>query len=97
MYQVVWRYEVKEQYLSHFTEMYGSSGNWVELFKKSPHYIKTELFKAAEGQHTYVTIDFWQSKNAYQEFYEDHHSEIDQLDVLGDGFTIEEAKIAESL
>ena len=95
MYQVLWRYKVKPEYIAAFLKIYDSSGEWAQLFVKSPNFIKTELFYETNAIQFFITVDHWKSKNAYQEFYKKYKKEIDRLDALGNQMTIREERIGE--
>ncbi|SMD32567.1 hypothetical protein SAMN04488029_0915 [Reichenbachiella faecimaris] len=95
MYRVIWRYRVESERIKDFLKVYDSKGDWVQLFSKSPDYVKTELFCETETNQMFITIDYWTSKEAYQEFYKKHKKEVDLIDALGDNMTSLEERVAE--
>lgn len=62
---VIWQYRVKPEKAQEFLEAYGPDGEWVRLFHESPGYIGTELLCDSDNQHTFVTIDRWESARAF--------------------------------
>lgn len=95
MYKVIWRYQVKPEGVRDFLKIYDSNGEWVQLFSKSPDFIKTELFYETNAIQFFLTIDYWKSKKAYKDFYKTHKKEVDQIDAMGDKLTIIEERLGE--
>lgn len=95
MYKVIWRYQVKPEGVKEFLKIYDSSGEWVQLFSRSPDFIKTELFYETNAIQYFLTIDYWKSKKAYKEFYKANKKEVSQIDAMGEGLTIFEERLGE--
>lgn len=51
-----------------FTEMYGPNGPWAQLFRTASGFLGTQLLRDLEGARRYVTIDRWESRDAYVAF-----------------------------
>ena len=45
MFVAVWKYEVKEESIEKFEDLYGQEGKWVKLFKENAGYLITEFIK----------------------------------------------------
>jgi heme-degrading monooxygenase HmoA len=84
MYIIIWKYKVNEDFKNEFEMLYGSSGEWVKFFKRSPHYFGTELIKNEE---IYITIDRWDSIENYKEFLNLNKKEFDIIDMKGERLT----------
>lgn len=95
MYKVLWRYQVKPEGMRAFLKIYDSSGEWAQLFSKSPDYIKTELFYETNAIQFFMTIDYWKSKKSYQEFYKKYKEEASQIDAMGEKLTLLEERLGE--
>ena len=54
---------------------------WVQLFRKAPGYRTTKLVRDVRGNGTYFTLDFWDSRKAYEQFRQDHALEYAAIDV----------------
>lgn len=67
-FAAVWRYQVRTGRESEFVDLYNGDGAWAQLFRSSPGYIGTELFKACDVPLTYLTVDYWSSEETYREF-----------------------------
>lgn len=67
MYLIVWKYSVPAAHASAFVRAYGPEGDWVQLFGSAPGYLGTELI-ACDDSDTYMTIDRWSTKAAFDAF-----------------------------
>ena len=86
MYQVIWEYKAKPKTVSKFEELYGPKGERVKLFSQSKNYQGTELLLDDEGDLSYITIDFWESESAYNDFMQTSKEKYDLLDQKGNVF-----------
>jgi len=41
----------------------------------------------------YLTMDFWESRNAYEEFMAGHRAEYEKLDAMGENMTVRERRV----
>jgi heme-degrading monooxygenase HmoA len=81
MFIVIWKYVVSDEYRADFEKAYGSTGDWVKLFKRSDDYIDTELLQEQENPHRYVTIDRWKTSHAcesFEQLWGNEYKEIDE-------------------
>ena len=68
MFLALWEFEVKSGCTERFQSVYGPSGDWVRLFRTDPRFIKTRLLHDPAEPSKYFTLDFWQSRSAYESF-----------------------------
>ena len=87
MYVIIWEYHVKPEHVDGFERTYGSEGEWVELFKKHPSFLGTELLRNANHPQRYITIDRWISAEAYNSFRAARQDEYRALDALCESLT----------
>ena len=80
MFVILWEYEVKPGREESFERVYGPQGAWVELFRRSPHYLSTQLLRDPFRSSVYFTLDFWDSGNTYQQFKLAYHADYELLD-----------------
>jgi heme-degrading monooxygenase HmoA len=80
MIEVFFRYRVHPAQARSFEHAYGREGPWVRLFSKHPGYVRTRLFRHKDDPHIYLTIDVWESKEAYDEFRSEHADAYRRLD-----------------
>jgi heme-degrading monooxygenase HmoA len=67
-YLVIWEFHVRRGQQEKFEAIYGPNGDWAELFRQSDNYLGTELSRDLQNPSRYVTLDFWTSQKAYEEF-----------------------------
>lgn len=94
-YIYLWVYEVSPEAVDDFCELYGPDGAWVALFRQAPGYLDTQLLEDRHQMGRFVTIDRWESEEAFSNFraaFEDH---FDHLDHLGEELTVRETPLGE--
>ena len=92
-YVYFWEYEVDPTHAAEFEALYGPSGEWVELFRSSPGYLRTELHRDRDHPHRFVTIDYWESAQAWQEWRAKVEVEYEELDRRAARLTVTEREI----
>jgi heme-degrading monooxygenase HmoA len=75
----MWEFQVQEGMEKRFELVYGAKGDWARFFGPDDAYIGTELVHD-KGERTYVTLDFWTSQKAYDEFRKRHLAKYKALD-----------------
>lgn len=96
MYTIIWKFEVKPGSEQKFEEMYASTGAWVQLFRRAGKaYLGTELLKDVERPGMYVTVDRWESHEAYEKFLKRSVNEYKRLDDQCEALTTSESKIGD--
>lgn len=91
--RVVWEYLVKEDETENFISVYSSDGEWAQLFKKYPGYIKTELKRDTSNRQRFITIDHWSSLDTYSTMQKKSKADYNLLDEKCQSYTIQENKI----
>jgi heme-degrading monooxygenase HmoA len=93
MFVALWEYEVKPGYEKRFEKAYGPDGGWVRLFQGDSHYQETRLVRDAFRRGVYLTMDFWNSREAYEEFMATHRDEYKAPDAAGKELTSNERRL----
>ena len=93
MFGALWEFEVKPGYEGRFLSAYGPEGDWVRLFRTDAQFVETRLLKDFADANKFVTIDFWQSRAAYESFKKTQHDEYASLDRVCADLTISERLI----
>jgi heme-degrading monooxygenase HmoA len=62
MIQIVWQYQVKEEFRATFELAYGLGSAWSQLFGNSPGFRGTALLRDTHNPHSYLTLDSWDSE-----------------------------------
>lgn len=92
-YLVVWQFDVRAGCEIQFEEAYGANGAWGRLFRTAPGFVRTELTRNAQNGRQYVTLDYWVSKQAYDEFRKQHEADYALIDTRCGGFTEREVEL----
>lgn len=93
MYVILWELEPKPEAVAAFERAYGPDGDWVRLFGTGAGYRGTELLRDLEKPRRYITIDRWDSREAYLGFVARAAAEYDALDKRCQALTAREALI----
>jgi heme-degrading monooxygenase HmoA len=93
MYAIIWEFRTKPGRSKKFEAAYGPDGEWVKLFQKAAGYLKTDLFQDVADQDRFVTIDYWHSQAAFEEFKSTNKAEYEEVDKRCEGLTEEEKLI----
>ncbi len=95
MFIAVWEFQVHEASRAPFESLYGADGAWVALFRADPAYRGSELLADREHPGRYLTIDRWESAEAYHTFRHRHADAYATLDAQGDALTTGESRVGE--
>ena len=80
VYIRVWEYEVAADHTDAFVAAYGAEGEWGQLFRAGRGYVGTELYRSADDEARFVTVDRWTDEEAWREFLEASRETYDRLD-----------------
>jgi Antibiotic biosynthesis monooxygenase len=94
MFVALWEFEVKPGCQERFQKVYGPGGDWAKLFQSDSNYQQTRLLHDPAHPAIFLTLDFWTSRQAYENFLASHAAEYERLDALGEELTHRERKIA---
>jgi heme-degrading monooxygenase HmoA len=89
-YNLVWEFHVLAGSLGEFEKRYGPDGDWARLFRSAPGYIDTSLLFDLATPGRYLTIDRWQSQQAYDAFRSSQAAAYDALDGECENMTVGE-------
>jgi heme-degrading monooxygenase HmoA len=93
-YMYIWEYVVPPDKLAAFERLYGASGGaWVQLFRRAPGYLRTELHRDRARPDRYLTIDWWASREAWDDFRVRFADEFADLDARGEACTASEQEL----
>ncbi len=77
---VVWQFYVRPGAEGLFQEIYGPAGTWGKLFAMDPNHLRTELQRDLREPGRYLTLDYWASETAYEQFHANHRRDYDAID-----------------
>ena len=92
-YLIIWEFRVRSGMEARFEKAYGPRGDWVRFFAQGEGCGRTELNHDLKDSRRYVTLDFWVSQDAYENFREQHASEYGALDQRFEELTESELEI----
>ena len=93
IFVALWEYEVKPGYEKRFEIAYGPHGAWARLFRGHSNYRETRLLRDPFRPAIYLTLDFWSSREAYEQFIATHSVEYKALDAAGEELTSKERRM----
>ena len=93
----IWEFEVPAATASEFRRHYGPGGSWVTLFRSDSAFIETLLLHDPSRQGRYVTIDRWQSAEAYRLFRQNFSAQYQAIDRICEGLTNRETNLGSFL
>ena len=91
MHVILWSFRARPGLESRFEDAYGAGGAWARLFAAAPGFLGSELMRASDGR--YLTVDRWESKDAFEAFREAHAAAYAELDARCDALTAEERSL----
>jgi heme-degrading monooxygenase HmoA len=92
-YVYIWRFVVRPGSEAAFEAAYGPDGEWVRLFREADGYLDSQLLKDQADPRTYLTIDRWTSRAAWEAFRAARAAEWDAIDRRGEDLTEREEEI----
>lgn len=93
MFVTLWEFEVKSGSEELFERVYGPKGDWVRLFGRDARYRGTRLLRDVGRERVYVTVDCWESREAYEEFRQKFAAEYAEIDERCEALTITERQM----
>lgn len=94
-YFVLWEFQAKPEAKLPFERIYGPEGDWSVLFRQSPDYCGTQLFRDTEQPGRYITLDRWTSREAFHRFKANHVDDYEVFDRRCESLTSHESLIGE--
>jgi heme-degrading monooxygenase HmoA len=92
----IWQYVVDPDKAARFVSSYGPDGEWAQLFGRSTGYLDTALHQDLGYSGRFLTVDRWNSEQAWRDFHATHFAEYHQLDERLRCLTIEQRPLIEA-
>ena len=93
VYVTIWEFDAKPGEHAEFENFYGPDGEWVQLFRRSKSFLRTELFRDRNNENHYVTVDYFASKAGYDAFMGEFRQDYEALDRRCDGVSENEREM----
>ena len=91
-YLIIWEFRVRAGG-GRFEKVYGPLGDWARFFARDDGYVRTELNHDLKDSRRYLTLDFWVSREAYENFRQQNATEYAALDQKFEELTESELEI----
>ena len=92
-YVAIWEFRVSPANAARFEQLYRPAGKWADFFRTGEGYLGTTLNRDVENPLRYVTLDFWQSADAYHRFRQSHSGHYQQIDAECESLTEQETHL----
>ncbi len=93
MFVRIWQFRVPEEKADEFQVIYGPSGEWARLFRRETAFLGTELLQSARHPDIFLTIDRWDSIEAWAAFLRAWGDEYAALDHRCEKLTVAEGEV----
>jgi heme-degrading monooxygenase HmoA len=78
-----------------FADIYGSAGDWAQLFRTADGFLRTELVADLKDARRYLTLDFWRSREAYDRFRAENSDRYSAIDAQCEELTESEIEVGQ--
>ena len=85
VYVRICEYTARPEVRAEFENFYGPDGEWVQFFRRSKGFMRKEFLRDRNAENRYLSLDYFVSKSAYDDFLRDFRQEYDALDRRCDG------------
>jgi heme-degrading monooxygenase HmoA len=92
----IWQYVVDPVKSAPFVSSYGPDGEWAQLFGRGTGYLDTALHQDLNQSGRFLTVDRWNSEQAWRDFHATHLAEYNELDKRLRRLTIEQRRLIEA-
>lgn len=93
MIRILWEFRVRTGKEREFEIAYRPGGVWAQLFARHPGYRGTILLRDLKDSARFVTVDSWESEEAFDDFNRNHREEYQRIDRQCEELTDSESKI----
>jgi [ribosomal protein S18]-alanine N-acetyltransferase len=87
---IVWEFLPQPDKRPEFEDAYGPKGVWAQFFRSGDGYIRTELHSDRKSSGRYLTLDYWESRAAFDNFKQTHAAGYKAIDEQYESLTAEE-------
>jgi heme-degrading monooxygenase HmoA len=91
MIAIIWTYAPTAGAEARFRAAYGPDGDWAQLFRRAPGFVRTELLAEADGR--YATLDYWVDAASFAAFMAAFVEDYAKLDAACEALTAEETRV----
>ncbi|MBZ5525878.1 MAG: antibiotic biosynthesis monooxygenase [Acidobacteriia bacterium] len=92
-YVIVWEFRIRREVEAEFVEKYGPEGDWARFFRRSRGYLRTELVRDVADDFRFLTLDYWQTEEEFNEFRKQNLAGYERLDRELESLTEQETRL----
>lgn len=93
----IWQFRVPSDKAEEFRAVYSATGAWARLFQRQTGFLGTELLQSVTHPDVFLTIDRWDSAEAWAAFLRAWGDEYAALDRRCEKLTIAEEEVGTCL
>jgi heme-degrading monooxygenase HmoA len=93
MFVRIWQFRARADKTTEFRECYAPGGAWAVLFRRGGGYLGTELFASTTDAATFITVDRWESTEAWQAFLRAWSEDYSALNEMCGELTVAEVEL----
>jgi quinol monooxygenase YgiN len=94
-YTSLWEFTVPPARQAEFEAHYGPGGAWVSLFRHVAGYLGSELLQDCKDPQRYLTVDRWESIEAWRAFRSRFAADYERLDRELEGIASHESALGD--
>ncbi len=79
MIAIVWQFDVRAGKNAVFEELYGASGAWTAMNRRSRSYLGSSFLHDQNVTSRYVIVEYWSEMLVYERHQEDFSDEVNEL------------------
>jgi heme-degrading monooxygenase HmoA len=92
---IIWEFRIQATKRRTFERAYAPDGTWANFFRKGKGYIATELIRDSQQSDRYITLDYWQSRQHYENFKKQNGKMYQTINEKCESLTTRESEIGQ--
>lgn len=93
MFVRIWQFRARPDRVAEFRAAYGPDGVWAGLFRRGAGFLGTDLLASTTDADTYLTVDRWESADAWAVFAREWREAYADLDRRCEALTVAEVEV----
>ena len=80
MIAVVWQVEIHEGKSAEFEQLYGASGEWTKLSRRSRSFLGSSFLRDLASETRYMLVEYWSEMVVYEKHLAEFASQVQALE-----------------
>lgn len=93
MFIRIWQFRVPSENAEEFEAIYGPAGEWATLFRREISFLGVQLLRSTSHPNIYLTIDTWDSAEAWAAFLRAWGDDYTALDARCNSLSVAEGEV----